>query len=754
MLHRHWKVRTLRIPPSFLFVFLLGLALISCGDEENGQAVGRANNTAQKLTYVAPDLVAMADLELPHVAPGTMTFSTNIAPIIFENCTICHRPGEAAPFSFLNYAQIKKRARQIAEVTSSRFMPPWGPTPGVVDFKYERELDALEIAQIAQWYQDGSPEGDPKMIPELPPFDLGWALGKPDLVVRTKETFTVPTETPDTFRNFVMPVDIDSLKFVRAVEVRPRNLKVAHHGILNVDPTSSSRQQALETETPGFPGMDLGLSVAPGGQFIGWTPGKKPAISPPKMAWKLERGSDLVLNMHMVTTGKLEKIDCEVGLYFTDEAPTRESYSLVLRNNHILVSAGAKDYWIEDSFVLPTTVKVLRIYPHAHYIGREIRAFALLPKGKKIWLFHDDDWDFNWQDQYEFENPPRLPKGTRIVLQICYDNSAENPRNPNSPPRPINYGPSSFDEMGTCAFMLLPQNEKGAALLAQSEAERHLQKDRGDWRRYGTLGRSLANDNKFEAAIDQFELGLKLVNHPSLHANLGGALTMLGRSEEALDHYRTAVGMTPDDSLLRYNYAISLKEGGHKAKAVKELQLAIKLDAYFAKAYVLLGETFESVGKAGAAITCFERAIKAKPKLYLGYQALGTTLANFGYHFESIQSLQQALALAPEDSKLTIKSSLAWAIATDPKCTRNNAEVAIELAKDVSTKESTPEFLDILAVAYAARGDFRRATETLKLALSLLEESAQHKSKKIMRKRLRLFREGKKFTTDRRPIPK
>ncbi|MFT7619895.1 MAG: Flp pilus assembly protein TadD [Planctomycetota bacterium] len=735
---------------SLAAVLVASLILSSCGDDSG--ASESESTGGQALQFASPPLVNLANSEGPTLPTGSITFSEHVAPIVFENCSNCHRPGESAPFSFLNYRQIKRRAKQIAEVTKSRFMPPWGPTPGYVDFHEERSLTPLQIAQLKQWYKDGCPEGDLSKTPKLKEKVVGWDLGKPDLVVRMDKPFVVPAEGRDSFRNFVMPVNVDSKKFVRAVEIRPRNLKAAHHGVMNIDPTSASREEAKKTVDSGFAGMDLGVSEAPGGQFIGWTPGKKPAISPKRMAWKLERGTDIVLNMHMVSTGKPEPMICEVGLYFTDQAPTKESYSLLLRQNEINVAAGVKDYWVEDSFVLPTPVRILRVYPHAHYIGKTIRAFAILPNGKKVWLFYNDDWDFNWQDQYEYVDPPKLPSGTRVVMQISFDNTKANPRNPSSPPKDVGYGPLSTDEMATCSFMLEPLAKDGKTTLKTAMAQKYMTNSPNDWRGHDRMGRVLVLEGKVDDAIREFEAGLKVADHPDLRADLGNALVLAGRPKEALPHYERALKSITTDSLLRFNYGIALQKSGQNSKALKQVQQALKLDPYFAKAYILLGELFVSAGKYQSALTCFQKAIEAKPKEYGGYISYGTTLTMFGQSGNAILSLRHALTLAPQEAKSNIKGHLAWALATNMKCTTQEALESVQLAKEVADVFKNAVSYDILAAAYAATGDFGQALDFLKEGISMARSNGMKERLKEMKSREAVFGQMKPFRLAPRPF--
>lgn len=295
-----------------------------------------------------------------------------MAPIVFENCAPCHHPGGAAPFSLLSYREASKRSRQIAEVTSSRFMPPWLPAPGLVEFAGDRRLADEEIEVFRQWFEQGAPEGAPDNLPPLPLFREGWQLGEPDLVLELAEPYTLPAEA-DVFRNFVIESTVTGTHWVRTVEFRPGNPRVVHHVVLQIDRTGSTRQFDERDPGPGFSGMYMGESYMPDGQFYGWTPGKVPSPGTTGMAWRLDERTDFVLQLHMPPTGKPEVVEFSLGLYLADEEPTIHPFPLMLSSEEIDIPPGATDYWVEDTFELPVDVEIFGLYPHAHYLGKEVQ---------------------------------------------------------------------------------------------------------------------------------------------------------------------------------------------------------------------------------------------------------------------------------------------------------------------------------------------------------------------------------------------
>src|SRR5262245_18560790 len=311
------------------------------------------------------------------------TFNRDVGPLVHRNCAPCHRPGEAGPFSLLSYADVKKRAAQIVEVTGSRYMPPWPPEPGYGEFVGARRLHDEDVALLQRWLDAGTPEGDPADAPEPPRFSEGWQLGPPDLVLELERSFDVPAEGTDVFHNFVLPVDVTRPRYVRAMELRPGDKRVVHHANVLVDRTGSARRQDARDPEPGFAGMDVELesdSFEPDSHFLFWKPGTAAVAEPEDMAWRVAPGTDLVLNLHLQPSGKPETIRPAVGLYFTDRAPTRFPMLVQLEHDGALdIAPESKDFVVTDDYVLPVDVELLGVYPHAHYLGHDVQGWATLP---------------------------------------------------------------------------------------------------------------------------------------------------------------------------------------------------------------------------------------------------------------------------------------------------------------------------------------------------------------------------------------
>ena len=402
------------------------------------------------------------------------TFTEHVAPILFEHCASCHRPGEAAPFALLRHEDAKKRARMIARVTSERFMPPWHAEPGHVAFVGERRLAAAEIETLRAWADAGAPEGPPERLPELPEFASGWQLGEPDLVVEMEGSFEVPADGPDIYRNFVAKLALDEEKWVRAIELRPSARKSVHHSLFFVDTTGSARELDGKDGKAGFRGMsfagggrrvgrDGSETLGGWGQLGGWAVGMTPQFLPDGLAMHLPSGADIVLQTHFHPSGKVEHEKSTLGLWF-GEKPKRSLTAVQLPPlfgalHGIDIPAGEKRYELRDSFTLPVAVDGISIGGHAHYLCTDLRATATLPDGKAVVLLDIARWDFNWQDRYTFAHPVRLPAGTKLDFVLHYDNSADNAANPNDPPRRVRWGRESEDEMGSLTLQAVCVDE-------------------------------------------------------------------------------------------------------------------------------------------------------------------------------------------------------------------------------------------------------------------------------------------------------
>ncbi len=400
-------------------------------------------------------------------AAGPYTFSRDIAPILYRHCAECHRPGDVGPFPLLGYQDAAKRASLIASLAASRTMPPWKPEPGFGRFYGERGLTQAEIEVLGRWAQDGAPEGDPRQLPPPPSFPDGWSLGVPDLTASMPEPFAAPAGGPDLYQCFVVRPGLDRDRWVRAIEFRPENRRLLHHALLFADPAGIGRQKDAATPEPGYPCFGS-PGFLPARGLGGWTPGTRVITLPEGAALTLPKAADLVLQLHFHPTGKTEREQSTVGLYFTDRPPQRRLLDIPLGSRNIDIPPGEKAYQVRDRFTLPVDVQAIGVIPHAHYLCQDMKGFAVLPGGEKIWLLWIRDWDFNWQEQYRFQTPLGLPAGTRLEMEFTYDNTAENPRNPNRPPRRVLWGPETTDEMAGLHVQVIPERMSDLPELTQA----------------------------------------------------------------------------------------------------------------------------------------------------------------------------------------------------------------------------------------------------------------------------------------------
>jgi len=400
-------------------------------------------------------------------AEGAASFYKHVAPILYRSCAGCHRPGEAAPFPLLTYQDAARRAALIAALTSSRYMPPWKPEPGYGDFAGERRLTAAQIRTLREWAAAGAPEGNPADRPPPPRFPDQDALGAPDQIAVMSEPFPIPAGGPDLYHCFVIPLGLDRDRYLRAIEFRPRNRKLVHHALFFADPSGTARRKDQEDPGPGYRCFG-GPGFLPAGGLGGWSPGSGPVTLPEGAALTLRKGSDLVLQLHFKPTGKPEEEQSAARLYFTGAAPTRRVLDIALGSRQIDIPAGERSYRVRDHFTLPVEALAIGIIPHAHYVCQEMKGFATLPSGARRWLLWIKDWDFNWQDQYRYRAPIRLPAGTRLEMEFTYDNSAGNPRNPNHPPQRVVWGAGVTDEMAGLHVQVMAERESDLAELTRA----------------------------------------------------------------------------------------------------------------------------------------------------------------------------------------------------------------------------------------------------------------------------------------------
>jgi len=571
---------------------------------------------------LAGALLAVCAVPQAGANANTPTFNRDIAPIIYKNCADCHRPGEAGPFSLLSYSDVHAHARQIVAATQAHIMPPWLPEPGQFHFSGERRLSDDQLALIRQWVAGGAPEGDPASRPAPPHYEPGWQLGKPDLIVTASKPFSVPASGTDVYWNFVLPVPIDRTRWVRAVEIRPGDKRLVHHANILLDRLRTARE--LESSPgAGFGGMEFRVeseAFDPDSHLLFWKPGAPPAQPPAGMALRLDPGTDLLLNTHLQPSGKPEQIQPSVGLYFTDKPATVHPMLLEMENDAALkIPAGDADFEVTDSFVLPVDVDLLAIYPHAHYLGKDLRALATLPGGQQETLLHIAHWNLDWQGVYTYETPVPLPKGTTVKMLYCYDNSAANIRNPNQPPATVYGGNRANDEMAHLWLQVVPHANPRSAEDPRSILQEAL-----------SLHQVERDPSIFEAQY-----------------NLAAMLLERGQVEGAIEHYAAAAQIRPRDPVVRNALGSAELADGKVAEAIIQLRLSRDLRPQYFDAHYNLGLALASDGKMDQAANEFQIATKLKPDDAGAHANLGAVLAQSEHYAEAETELKWALKLQP-----------------------------------------------------------------------------------------------------------
>ncbi|MEP7310318.1 MAG: tetratricopeptide repeat protein [Acidobacteriota bacterium] len=613
------------------------------------------------------------------VTRSGLTFNKDIAPILFEHCGSCHRLGEpvnasgaprsdskldgtsdqwciaGAPFNLIEYRDAQAHARQIAAATRKRTMPPFLPEPGYGAFANERRLRPEQIDMIERWVDAGAPEGDPADKPPTPHWPKGWQLGEPDVIVTMPQPYTLPAVGPDVFRNFVMPLPLPSTRYVRAMEFRTDNPRVLHHASVGVDRTRTSRTLDRADREPGF-------AVMPEDEVrnvYGWSPGKAPFMGPAGSAWSLEAGSDLVAQLHMLPSGKPERIQPSIGLFFTDTPPTHVPLVITLQSKTIDIPAGEQHYTVEDTYLLPSDIDVLSVYPHAHYLATDMKGTATLPDGTITWLFWIKAWDFNWQDTYRYASPLFLPKGTTLTMRFTYDNSNGNPRNPNHPPRQIQWGPQSSDEMGALWLEVLPRHAEDLGLFMRDNAARAMRTDIGhaelqvrnqpeDALSRNFLAAKYLQAGRVPDAVAQLDQALRLKpDDAEAHSNRGIAFQLQNRIPDATRELETASRLKPADDRVHVNLGNVLQAGGQRDAALREYRRAIDINPENADAHFNLALVLGPQGRLDEAIAHLRRALAINPQNASAHRNLGIALGMQGRREQAIDEIREALRIQP-----------------------------------------------------------------------------------------------------------
>jgi TolA-binding protein/mono/diheme cytochrome c family protein len=560
-----------------------------------------------------------------------VTYSRDIAPIVYQYCASCHRPGEAGPFPLLTYQDVKKRGHQIVAVTQTRFMPPWLPEPQELKFADERRLSDEQIATIRKWVDQGMLEGKPSDLPPKPKFVEGWQLGQPDLILKAEKPYTLPASGTDQYWNFILPVPIHETRWVRAVEIRPGDKRLVHHANILVDRYESARVMEKDKGS-GFGGMEVRIASEafdPDSHFLFWKPGTVVTNEPDGMALRLDKGTDLVLNTHLQPSGKAEPIQPSVGVYFTDKPATVRPMLLQMHNDAALdIPAGDSNFVVTDEFTLPIDVDLLGIYPHAHYLGKDMLATAVLPDGTTKTLIHIKHWDLNWQAVYRYAEPVSLPKNTVVKMRYVYDNSEDNTSNPNHPPARVQGGNRSTDEMAHLWLQVLPKNDPShpgdpRMVLQEAWARHEVEREPRSFESRYNLGEMLQARGELDEAVEQLQAAVTIRPNDAIANNaLGGALLAKGDVNAAMTRFNAALASQPDYFDAHYNLGSALATQGAFRAAAEQFGEAAKINPNDANAQANLGSALAALGQLKEARSHYEAALRIDPSNQLALENL------------------------------------------------------------------------------------------------------------------------------------
>jgi tetratricopeptide (TPR) repeat protein len=656
------------------------------------------------------------------LAPDGVTFNQDVAPIISAHCASCHRPGQIAPFSLLTYDDVKARAERISVVTAQRRMPPWKPEFGKGKFLGERRLTDAQIRTIVEWVAQGTLEGDASSRPPLLMRADEWQLGVPDLIVTMPTPYQLPAGGTDVFRTFVLQIPLSAPRFVRALEFRPGNPRVVHHANIGIDRRRRSRRLDPLDPQPGYPGGMM-PDASPEGQLLDWTPGKTPHSAPAGLAWRLEPGSDLVVQLHLQPSGAPELVQASVGFFFSDEEPVRTATTLRMGSRTIDIPAGEREYVIADSYELPVSVELLAVQPHAHYLGRRMEATATLPDGTMRWLISIPDWDFRFQDVYRYAEPILLPEGTRISMRYTYDNSADNVRNSRRPPQRVTWGPKSFDEMGDLWLQVVTRTQEDAAILSQ------------DFRR-----KTYAEDLAAYLRLSQAD-----PSDPLNHDVVAGLYLEGGRYDEAIVHLRESLRINRASAPTHYNLGVALSQQDRREEAAAHFEEAVRIDPDYGEAHNNLAVLLPLLGRLNEALTHAHRAVELRPDNYRAHTNLGRILAAGGEELAAIAALRRALVLQRDWLPALIE--LGWILAVSPNDRLRDPHEAIARAEHAArlTGDQDASVLDLLAAAYASGGRFEEARSTARRALDVARAGGMGTVADHIRQRLALYERDQPF---------
>jgi len=387
---------------------------------------------------------ALPALAQPVSYPPQPVFYKDVLPILENRCQQCHRPGEIAPMPFVTYGQTRPWAKAMRNAVLARKMPPWFADPMYGHFANDRSLTKAEIDTFVQWADAGAPSGDPNHAPPPRKWPDGWNIGAPDAVFEMPKAFSIPARGAIEYQYLILPTHFTHDVWVQNVEARPSNRATVHHAVVYIREPGSKWLEDQPREkmfsvplAKGFTTSDILMVYTPGNSFDGWTPG---------MAKRIKAGSELVLQMHYTANGAATNDRTRIGLVFAKEPPQKAILTLQMSNDKFVIPPGDPNYRVQVSGTLPNDALLISLFPHMHLRGKAFEYLIVAPGGRVDTLLKVDNYDFNWQLNYRLAAPRLIRAGTRLLWAGYFDNSANNPRNPD-PGAEVRFGEQSWEEM-------------------------------------------------------------------------------------------------------------------------------------------------------------------------------------------------------------------------------------------------------------------------------------------------------------------
>jgi hypothetical protein len=386
------------------------------------------------LAVVAAASLAAETQPRPVAAPqarATVTYTKDIAPILYNNCTECHRPSMSAPMSLMTYDDVRPWARAIKQRVVKREMPPWSADRAHGTFKNDPSLSQKDIDTIAAWVDGGAPRGEDKDLPAAPQYADGWTIGTPDAVFRMTEPYNVPAEGTIPYQYIRVPTNLAEDKWIQAIEFKPGDRRVVHHIIASAQPAGGN---ARDERTPGRVGLG------------GITPNKPGVTFPDGIARFLPANSDIILQMHYTTVGEATSDVTSVAVKWAKNPPQRMVGGGNVLNVRFAIPPGAANHEVRAERTFADDTLLTSMMPHMHVRGKSMTYVAHYPDGRTETLLYVPKYDFNWQHSYELAEPKLMPKGTKLEVIATYDNSTANAFNPD-PSATVRWGDQTWEEM-------------------------------------------------------------------------------------------------------------------------------------------------------------------------------------------------------------------------------------------------------------------------------------------------------------------